>query len=262
MREKMTEKREAPVAFVTGSSRGIGLAIAEALAEEGFSLVLHGKQLSPPLKSAASRLKAKGTRVLCVPFDISDIGMHTEALKKILDTFGRIDCLVNNAGISVDKRGDLLEISEESFDRQISVNLRAHFFLTQHIARWMISHPAETFRSIINVSSSNAEAAALERGEYAIAKTGISMMTKLYALRLAEYGICVNEVRPGLIRTDMTERVKELYDQRIEEGFSPINRWGETSDVGKVVSTLASGKWSFVTGESIRVDGGLLIPSY
>lgn len=251
-----------PVALITGSSRGIGFAIAKKMADEGFSIVLNGEKPSIALDNAAEYLRSKGTQVLVLPFDVSDINIHTDILNKIINTFGQIDSLVNNAGVSVDFRGDLLDVSPKSFDRQISINLRSHFFLTQIVSKWMINNPTTLFRSIINISSSNAEAAALERGEYSIAKSGLSMMTKLYALRLADQRINVYEIKPGLINTDMTKAAKDTYDRRIAEGFSPINRWGKPSDVAKVVSTLARGDWPFVTGESIHVDGGLLIPNY
>ncbi len=251
-----------PVVLVTGSSRGIGFAIAKKMANAGYSIVLNGKKSSSVLDDAADDLRSKGTQVLVLPFDISDITTHADILEKIIDTFGRIDTLINNAGVSVKVRGDLLDVSPESFDQQISVNLRSHFFLTQTIAKWMVNNSSTSFRSIINISSSNAEAAAIERGEYSIAKSGVSMMTKLFALRLARDGINVCEVKPGLIATDMTAVAKDKYDHLIKEGFSPINRWGKPDDVAKVVSTLAIGEWPFVTGESIHIDGGLLIPTY
>ncbi len=251
-----------PVALITGSSRGIGLAIAEKLSDAGFALVLNGKTDSTVLQKATEIFMAKGTDVMLLPFDISNTALHQQMLDRIIDHFGNLDCLVNNAGISVLSRGDLLDISETSFDEQISVNLKAPFFLSQCVAKWMTDNPSPAQRSIINISSSNAEAAALERGEYSIAKSGVSMMTKLFSLRLAGHGINVYEIKPGLIATDMTKVAKKVYDQRIKEGFSPINRWGHPDDVAKVVATLASGEWPFVTGESIHVDGGLLIPSY
>ena len=251
-----------PVAFITGSSRGIGLAIAEKLSDAGFSLVLNGKTDSTALQKVTEIFMAKGTDVMSLPFDISDITLHQQMLDRIIDRFGYLDCLVNNAGTSVQSRGDLLNISEASFDEQIYVNLKAPFFLSQCLARWMRDNPSPFLRTIINISSSNAEAAAMERGEYSIAKSGVSMMTRLFSLRLADQGINVYEVKPGLIATDMTKVAKKVYDKRIKEGFSPINRWGHPDDVAKVVATLASGEWPFVTGESIHVDGGLLIPSY
>ncbi len=259
---KKTVTNDQPVALITGSSKGIGLATARALSDLGFSIILNGRENSDHLKEAVDTLQSQGHQVLSLPFNIADIASHRKALDSVLEHYGRIDCLINNAGISVKNRGDLLDISPSSFDEQISVNLRAHFFLTQLIAKWMVEHPSSSFRSIINTSSSNAEAAALERGEYSIAKSGISMMTKLFALRLAKHGINVYEIRPGLISTDMTAVAQKQYNRRIEAGFSPINRWGKPDDVAKVITSLASGEWPFVTGESIHVDGGLLIPTY
>jgi len=253
---------EKPVVLVTGSSRGIGFATAERLAAAGFSVVVNGKQDSPALQAAEKHLLNLGASVLALPFDISDTSCHEEILHTVIGRFGRLDCLVNNAGISVKTRGDLLDVSEESFDEQIAVNLRAHFFLTQRIARWMSANPAQTYRSIITISSSNAEAASTTRGEYCIAKSALSMLTKLFAVRLASENVHVFEIRPGLIATDMTRPVKDAYEQRLANGFSPINRWGQPADVACAVETLATGKMPFATGEAIHVDGGLLISRY
>lgn len=254
--------KENPVALITGSSRGIGLATAERMVAAGFSVVINGRRASPALLEAERRLSELGGDVLALPFDISDITQHERILQLIIERFGRIDCLVNNAGISVRSRGDLLDISEESFDEQLAVNLRAHFFLTQRIARWMIANTSASYRSIITVSSSNAEAASTTRGEYCIAKSALSMMTKLFAVRLANEGIHAFEIRPGLIATDMTRPVKDAYDNRLANGFSPINRWGQPTDVASAVEVLATGKLPFATGEAIHVDGGLLISRY
>ena len=251
-----------PVAWVTGSSRGIGLAIAERLAMAGFSLVLNGRQPSLELEEATAQVKAYGGDVMTLPFDVADIVIHEDALGQVISQFGRIDCLVNNAGISVKNRGDLLDVGAEYFDQQIAVNLRSHFFLTQAVARWMVANPRSSFRSIVTISSSNADAVAAERGEYCIAKAGLSMMTKLFAVRLAAEGVNVYEVRPGLIATQMTAPVKESYERRIQAGFSPINRWGKPQDVATAVKALVCGDFSFATGEVIHVDGGLLIPRY
>lgn len=260
---KNKELSQKKVAFLTGSSRGIGFAIAKKLANSDFDIVLNGKNTSCHLKDAAEEIrKTTKAKVLCLAFDISDTSHHNKALLKIISEFGRIDCLVNNAGISVRRRQDLMDIDYDSFDEQISVNLRSHFFLTQTIARWMIQNPSKEFRSIINISSSNAEAVSLNRGEYCISKSGLTMMTKLFATRLANDRINVYEVMPGLIQTDMTASAKEYYDKLLEKGFSPINRWGKPEDVANVVQDLASSRWAFVTGESIHVDGGLLIPRY
>ena len=251
-----------PVALVTGSSRGIGLAIAQKLVESGFSIVINGRHASASLLAAEKELLNLGADVLALPFDIADTRLHAEAIETIVRHFGRIDCLVNNAGVSVKTRGDLLEASQESFDEQIAINLRSHFFLTQRISRWMVANPCPLFRSIITISSSNAEAAAITRGEYCIAKSALSMMTKLFAVRLASEGIHVFEVRPGLIATDMTKPARDYYDEKLATGFSPINRWGTPEDVARAVCSLASGHFPFATGESVHIDGGLLIPHY
>lgn len=256
-------KTESPVVLITGSSRGIGLAIAEQLAKSGFSVVLNSKQMTDELALAANRVgRLNDERVLCLPFDVSDIACHEAMINQIVAHFGRIDCLVNNAGVSVHSRGDLLDITPESFDEQIAVNLRGQFFMSQAIARWMLANPTDSFRSIINISSSNGEAAALQRGEYCIAKAGLGMMTKLFALRLAENNINIYEILPGLIATNMTAPVADAYNQRLDEGFSPINRWGKPEDIAKSVKSLSCGEWAFTTGESIHIDGGLLIPHY
>ena len=251
-----------PVALITGSSRGIGLAIAEQLALAGFSIALNGRRESLALDEAVTRLKKFGGEVVAFPFDVSDIAVHGAKVQEIALRLGRLDCLINNAGVSVQRRGDLLDVTPESFDEQIDINLRSHFFLTQTIARWMIANPCPDFRSIVSISSSNAEAVALERGEYCIAKTGLSMMTKLFAVRLAREGINVYEVRPGLIATDMTAPVKAAYDFKLKSGFSPLNRWGTPQDVAKVVKALVLGDFAFTTGDAIHVDGGLLVSRY
>jgi NAD(P)-dependent dehydrogenase (short-subunit alcohol dehydrogenase family) len=251
-----------PVAFVTGSSRGIGLAIVSRLAKAGFNIVLNARTLSPALQEAARMVATHGTEVLTLPFDVSCVETHEMMVEKIIAHFGRIDCLVNNAGISVHSRGDLLDITPESFDEQIAVNIRGSFFLSQCVAKWMVSHPVDSFRSIINISSSNAQAVSIDRGEYCIAKSTIAMMSRLFALRLAEDGINVYDVAPGLIATDMTAGVKEMYEEKMSRGFSPINRWGSGDDVARIVQTLSSGEWGFVTGETFRVDGGLTISRY
>ena len=173
---------------------------------------------------------------------------------------GAIDCLVNNAGISAPKRGDLLELVPEAFDQVLDVNLRGAFFFTQAIAKRMLAAPSDRPRSIITISSVNAELASPERGEYSISKAGLAMLTKLFALRLAADGIAVFEVRPGVIRTSMTQVVAEKYERRIAEGLVPMGRWGTPQDVGEVVAGLASGRFAFSTGSVVHVDGGLAVP--
>jgi NAD(P)-dependent dehydrogenase (short-subunit alcohol dehydrogenase family) len=218
--------------------------------------------MSDDLLATESELKQSGADVRCLAFDISEIERHSDRVSAAYDLFGGVDCLVNNAGISVHKRADLLDMSPESFDDQIKVNLRGTFFLTQHFARRMIDTASPHFRSITVISSSNAVAAAVERGEYCMAKTGLSMLVKLFALRLSDAGINVYEVRPGLIRTAMTAPVADKYDDLLAKGFSPINRWGEPDDIGRAVAMLARGDMNFATGEALHIDGGLLISRY
>jgi 3-oxoacyl-[acyl-carrier protein] reductase len=252
-----------PVAFITGSSRGIGFAIAYKLAKSGFSIVLNGKKESKELIEAQKKIiKDSGEKVMILPFDITDSERYDWAIKQIISQFGKIDCLVNNAGKSVKKRGDLLDISYDSFDEQIDINLKSHFFITQKIAKWMVENKSNSFRSIINISSSNAQAVSINRAEYCVAKAGLSMMSKLFAVRLAPEGINVYDIMPGLIKTDMTIPSKKYYNEILKDGFSPINRWGKPKDVAEVVNSLALGNMSFVTGETIHVDGGLLINRY
>ena len=260
---KKTSKNNNPVAFITGSSKGIGLEIAKKLAKKNFNIILNGRTDSKYLKKARQDiLSESNVDVLCLPFDISDVSLHQVMVKKIIDKFGRIDCLINNAGISVDKRGDILNVTTKSFDKLISSNLKSHFFLTQNIVEHMIKSDSKNFKSIINISSSNAQAASINRAEYCISKSAIEMMGKLFAVRLAKENINVYNILPGLIKTDMTRPVKKKYNKLLKKGFSPINRWGKPKDIAKVVSFIVRGKMSFVTGESIHIDGGLLIPRY
>jgi len=204
-------------------------------------------------------IEARGARAHFLKADIAEVSAHEALVDEAFAAFGGIEILVNNAGISVAKRGDMLEVTPESFDRLVSVNLRAPFFLTQTVARrWLSERPARA-RSIVNIASANAHMAAIDRAEYCLSKTGVGMMTKLYALRLAEAGIAVFEIRPGVIRTDMTAVVSAAYEKRIAEGLSPVRRWGEPEDVGRAVVALTSGEFHFSTGEVVHVDGGLHI---
>ncbi|MEM7022052.1 MAG: 3-ketoacyl-ACP reductase [Pseudomonadota bacterium] len=246
------------VALVTGAGRGIGRAIAAKLAAS-FDLAI-GDIDSAQGQRVVEELEALGASAHFVACDIADLGAHAPTLDAVLDRFGRLDCLVNNAGIASPVRGDLLTLKPENFDQVLSINLRGTMFLTQEVARRMIAQPSDTARSIITVSSVNADMAAPERGDYAISKAGLGMMTKLFALRLAEHGIGVFEVRPGIIRTDMTAVVSSRYDAMIEQGHVPMRRWGEPGDVAEVVEALASEAFRFATGSVIDVGGGLSIP--
>jgi NAD(P)-dependent dehydrogenase (short-subunit alcohol dehydrogenase family) len=246
-----------PVAIVTGASRGIGKAIAIELARLGFDLLLNRAQPAPA--ETQNQVEALGARC---EFVSGDIGLAKDR-KKIVDVaknkFDRTDFLVNNAGVAPLKRMDILEATEESFDRVIGINLKGPYFLTQLIANWMIEQKKQNrernFR-IVNIGSISAYTSSPSRGEYCVSKAGVSMMTKLYADRLAEYNIGVFEISPGIVETDMTSAVKDKYDKLITEGLTPIRRWGKPEDVAKAVGAIAEGRLDFSTGTVINVDGG------
>ncbi len=247
------------VALVTGSRRGIGLGIANALAKEGFNIVLNATSSQEAAAEAANEIKNHNVQVEYIQADISSGKDRSRLISEIKTRLGRLDILVNNAGVAPLVRDDILNASEESFDRLISINLKGPYFLTQMAANWMIEQKTEhTERvyKIINISSISTYTASPLRGEYCISKAGISMMTALYAARLAEYGIGVHEIQPGIIETDMTAAVKERYDKLIEEGLTPIKRWGRPEDVGKAVIAIAKDLFPFSTGEVFNVDGG------
>lgn len=249
-------------ALVTGSTRGIGLAIAFALAREGFNIALNGRSPEDKVRGVLSELRAEGVEAYYFQADISNARDRQMLVEGVRRQFGRLDILVNNAGIAPPERTDLLEASEENFDKVLAVNLKGPYFLTQLVARWMIeqkkAHP-EREMYIVNISSISAYAASPDRGEYCVSKAGLSMMTKLYAVRLAPFGINVYEIRPGIIETDMTAPVRKKYDQLIQNGLIPISRWGRPEDVAQAVVALAKGLLKFSTGEVINVDGGFHI---
>jgi NAD(P)-dependent dehydrogenase (short-subunit alcohol dehydrogenase family) len=259
----MTTKR--PVALITGGRRGIGRGIAFALAEAGFDLVVTDLERDADAEATLAGIGERRAQASFIAADLADLEAQPGLVDATLAAFGRLDCLVNNAGVSVLSRGDLLEVSPESYDRCLDVNLRGPFFLTQRIARRMLDQAPRAAgppRSIVSITSVNAEVASLSRGEYCISKAGASMLTKLFALRLAPHGIGVFEVRPGIIRTPMTAPVAERYQREIERGITPIARWGEPADVGRVVATIATGQLPFSAGQVIYVDGGLSLPSF
>lgn len=247
------------VAIVTGGRRGIGLACAAALAEAGFDIVV--TDLADDAGDEVEQaIAAQGARLAYCRSDIADLAGHETVVSAALDAFGRIDCLVNNAGIASPVRGDLLALLPENFDRVIDVNLRGTVFLSQAVARAMLARPGDGPRSIVTVTSVSADMASPERADYCVSKAGLSMWVKNLALRLAGEGIGVFEVRPGIIRTDMTAAVSAKYDASISGGLVPARRWGEASEVAAVVTALAGGKLGFATGSVVNVDGALSIP--
>jgi 3-oxoacyl-[acyl-carrier protein] reductase len=252
-----------PVALVTGGNRGIGRGIAWALAGAGFDLVVLDLARNDDTELTLQGVRERGGRGDFVAADLGVIAGHAAALDAAWAAATRIDCLVNNAGVSVDHRGDMLEITPASFDRVMSINLRGTFFLTQAVAKRMLAEGAGAHpRSVITITSSNAEIASPERAEYCVAKAGLGMMVRVLAVRLAAAGIGVYDIRPGLIRTDMTRAATEKYDRLLAEGLTPIARWGEPEDVGRAAAMLARGDLPFVTGEIVHVDGGMHIHRY
>lgn len=251
------------VAFITGGSRGIGLGIAEALANEGFDLAINGMRPAEDVMETLDALKRKGIDAIYCRGNVAASEDHQRMLEEIKSRYGRLDVLVNNAGVAPKERKDILEASEESFEYVLKTNLQGPYFLTQKVANWMIKQKEETddFRGcVINIGSISASMSSVNRGEYCISKAGMAMMTLLFATRLGAYDIPVYEVRPGVIKTDMTAGVKEKYDRLIEEGLFVQSRWGMPEDVGKAVAALAKGHFPYSTGQIIMVDGGMTIP--
>jgi NAD(P)-dependent dehydrogenase (short-subunit alcohol dehydrogenase family) len=251
------------VALVTGGSRGIGLGIARELAAKGFDLAINGMRPEEQVSEILDSLREQGVRVLYVPGDVGDSAARKAILERVEAELGRLNWLVNNAGVAPKERLDILETTEESFSRVVNTNLGGAFFLSQLAANWMIRQKdadPEFSGGIINVSSISATVVSVNRGEYCIAKAGLSMATQLFAARLGEYSIPVYEVRPGITKTDMTSGVIEKYDKLIADGLCVTPRWGYPEDTGKVVGALAGGAFPYSTGQVIMVDGGLTIP--
>lgn len=251
-----------PVALITGSSRGIGRGIALELARAGTHDILinyaGNESAARECQALCNDAAAGKVRVEIVQADISVPTERERMLGFTRETFGRLDLLVNNAGVAPNVRADLLDAGEESFDRLININLKGPYFLTQGAAKLMQETPAhERYpRAVVNVTSISAFTVSTNRGDYCIAKAGLAMMTKLYAVRLAEFGIGVFEIQPGVIETDMTGGVKEKYDKLFANGLAPINRWGKPSDIAKCVVAVAHGAFPYSTGQVFNVDGG------
>ncbi|MFQ5569144.1 MAG: 3-ketoacyl-ACP reductase [Rhodothermales bacterium] len=258
----LTERQTGKVALVTGGTRGIGFGIAQALAREGYDLALCGRRNAEAARAPLDALRRLGREVVYLPADVSDPAARRALLDTVKARYGRLHLLVNNAGIAPEERKDILEATEESFERVLSVNLQGPYFLTQAVANWMIDQQRSdnAFEGcIITITSISSTLASPNRGEYCISKAGLSMASQLWSVRLAEYGIPVYEVRPGLTRTDMTRGVEEKYDRLIAEGLLLQPRWGVPDDVGKAVAMLARGDLSYSTGQVITVDGGLTV---
>lgn len=252
------------VALVTGSSRGIGLGAALALAREGFAVALNGPFDDDELARAVEAVRAEGVPAMGAAFDVTDIASHDMHLARIEDTLGPLTTLVNNAGVGVLSRGDVLEVGEDSWDRCLTVNAKAMFFLSQAFSKRLVARDRspDLFHAIVNVTSSNAVAVAVPRAEYAASKAAAAMVSKTFAVRLGQENIHVYDVQPGLIATDMTAPVIEQYAQRARDGLTVLPRVGTPDDMGRIIAALASGKLPYTTGQVISADAGLLIPRF
>jgi 3-oxoacyl-[acyl-carrier protein] reductase len=251
------------VALVTGGTRGIGLGIARALARDGFDLVVCGLREEAEVAPVLAELRAGGAAAHYVRADVGERGDRARLVAQIRERGGRLHVLVNNAGVGPRVRADILEAEEASFERLVRVNLQGPYFLTQSVARWMLEQRQADpgwSGAIVFVTSCSATMVSTNRGEYCVSKAGLAMASQLWAARLAEAGIPVYEVRPGIVRTDMTAGVAEKYDRLIAEGVVPQRRWGQPDDVGRVVAALARGDAPYSTGAVVTVDGGLTIP--
>ncbi|HUQ34836.1 MAG TPA: 3-ketoacyl-ACP reductase [Aestuariivirga sp.] len=247
-------------AFVTGARRGIGRAIALALAGAGFDVAVNDIADSKELQETVAEISALQVKAVAVIGDISDLSAHDAMLGKAEAALGQLTTLVNNAGVSVQNRGDLLDVTPESYDRCLNVNTRGTFFLTQAFAKRL--KPSPHHRSIVTISSANASGVSITRGEYCVSKAGVSMMSKLFAARLSNEGIGVYEIQPGFIETDMTAPSKARYDKLIDEGLTVIKRFGAPEEVGRIALTLAQGLLPYTTGQIIQADAGLMMVRY
>lgn len=258
-----TASGERPVALVTGAQRGIGRAIALELAGRGFDVAAVDLSETEALAETVTACRAAGVRAEGLAADVADLAAHGALLDAVEARLGPLAALVNNAGVSVLSRGDLLDVTPESFDRCLAVNTRGTFFLTQAAAKRMLAAPTPGWhRSIVNITSSNARGASILRGEYCVSKAGLSMASTLFALRLAADGIGVYEVQPGIIETEMTAPSKARHDATIASGATAVPRWGRPEEVARVVATMATGQLPYTVGLPVPVDGGLLIQKF
>lgn len=244
-------------ALVTGGSRGIGLAIALELGRAGYAVAIMATKAEDAYPQSAARLREAGIAYSWHAGSIADSADRLRVVDEVMARHGRIDVLVNNAGVAPKERNDLLQMTEASFDYVVGTNTKGNMFMTQAVARKMVE--TKTPGVIVNISSCSAEVSSVNRGEYCVSKAGVSMLTRLYADRLAGEGIRVYEVRPGVIQTDMTAAVQGKYDQLIRQGMFPIARWGQPEDVAKAVRAFCSDDFAYTTGNYIDVDGGFHI---
>lgn len=252
-----------PVAVITGASRGIGKSVAIALAREGYDIAAIARSVdSEGMENLSSEIERKGVQFFPVGFDISCTNCHKEVVANILERYGRIDFLVNNAGVAPLQRNDVLDLTEESYDRVMNINLKGPVFFAQKIARemiWLKEQIADYKPVIVFITSVSAVRSSTNRAEYCISKSGLSMASTVFADRLSSEGILVCEVRPGVIQTDMTIKIKDKYDKLISEGLVPQKRWGFPDDIGKAVASISRGDWNFSTGMVFEISGGLNI---
>ena len=248
------------ICLVTGASRGIGRGIAVELGRLGHTVAINYAGNQAAAEECLQMVRKAGGDGLVVQADIGREADRERMVQTVLEAYGRIDFLVNNAGVAPDIRADILEAGEASFDRLINVNVKGPYFLTQRVAKQMITQTEASLDAvppqIVTITSVSAYTASTNRGDYCISKAGLGMMTALWAARLAEWGIRVYEIRPGVIATDMTDGVKEKYDKMVEDGVWPIKRWGQPEDIGRAVAAIARGDFPFSTGEVFNVDGG------
>jgi NAD(P)-dependent dehydrogenase (short-subunit alcohol dehydrogenase family) len=252
-----------PVAVITGASRGIGRSVAIALAAEGYDIAAIARSVdSEGMEILAAEVSKTGSQFFPIGLDISCTGCHKEVVKNILERYGRIDILVNNAGVAPLQRSDVLDMTEESYDRLMNINLKGPVFFAQRVARemlWLRDHIEGYRPAIVFVTSVSAVLTSTNRAEYCVSKAGLSMASSVFADRLSRDGILVYEIRPGIIETDMTAKIKDKYDKLIHEGLVPQKRWGHPMDISKAVASLARGDWAFSTGTVFEISGGLNI---
>lgn len=253
-----------PVALVTGSSRGIGLATARALTKEGFAIAINGPVDDEELAAALHAVRDLDVPAMALPFDVTDLDGHDEHLAQVEKELGPLTTLVNNAGVGVMQRGDPLEVSEASWDRCQAVNAKAMFFLTQAFVRRLLAREKnpERFHAIVNVTSANAVAVATPRAEYCASKAAAAMVSKIWAVRLGQENIAVYDVQPGLIETDMSAPVISSYEDRAKDGLTLLPRVGQPEEIGAIIASLCSGKLPYTTGQAISADAGMLVPRF